>query len=97
MGSPCALTIDPKTGTVFVANEYNDTVSVINGTTHKPIGDPIPVGSHPTALTIDPNTGTLFVANEYDDTVSVINGTTHESIGDPIPVGSGPCCNNNRS
>ena len=42
--SPTAITIDPKTGTVFVANNGDNTVSIIDGTTHKPIGNPIPVG-----------------------------------------------------
>ena len=87
-----AIDVDVEKNRLFVANEKNDTVSVIDGYTHKPIGDPIPVGSTPVAITVDGDAHRLYVVNSRDDTVSVINinGPAREPIGDPIPVGSTP-------
>jgi YVTN family beta-propeller protein len=76
---------------IYVANKYNDSVSVIhisltNGSNDKKIKD-IMVGKRPSSITADP--GQIFVANEFNNTVSVINASNYKKLKD-IPVGDGP-------
>lgn len=75
------LTIDPATGTIYVANIQDTSVSVINGATcngtdHSGCG-PAPakvaVGNYPSALAVDAAIGTVYITNG-DNTVSVIHG-----------------------
>jgi YVTN family beta-propeller protein len=79
--NPWALTVDQALHTVYVANRYGDTLSVINTSTcdaadssgcknQPPTSQ---VGTAPLALTVDPATGTVYVANFRDNTVSVID------------------------
>jgi serine/threonine-protein kinase len=82
--NPWALTVDQALHTVYVANRYGDTLSVINTSTcdaadssgcknQPPTSQ---VGTAPLALTVDPATGTVYVANFRDNTVSVIDAAT---------------------
>ena len=66
------MTVDPDTGTVYVANSGDDTVSVINGTDYKPIGDPIPVGASPSGI-VESLDGKIYVTNERTNTISVLS------------------------
>ena len=54
--------MDPATGTVYVANAYDGTVSVIDAATNT-VTATIPVGSNPGEVAVDPATGTVYVAN----------------------------------
>jgi YVTN family beta-propeller protein len=87
------MKIDQSTKTVYAANRYSDTVSVINGTGFTKIKD-IPVGVNPVDIEIGKDASielpaTVYVANHDSDTVSVINGTGFTKIKD-IPVGDAP-------
>jgi DNA-binding beta-propeller fold protein YncE len=83
------VAVDPTNGLVFVTNELDCTVSVIDGRAAVPalLGSPIRVGNGPRGLTLDPGTGRVFVLNK--DSVSVIDGraATPGVIGAPIPAG----------
>lgn len=92
---PQEAAIDESANTIYVANQNDNTVSVIDGT-HCNGSDSsgcnqswpvIAVGALPQALSINPDNHTLYVANTGDNTVSVISGN---SIVATIPVGSGP-------
>jgi YVTN family beta-propeller protein len=86
--------VDPATGRVFVANDFSNSVSVIDGRATPPAvtGSPIAVGTNPFGVAVDPATGRVFVANAVSNSVSVIDGraTPPAVIGGPIAVGSGP-------
>jgi DNA-binding beta-propeller fold protein YncE len=81
---PVALAVDEATNTIYVTNQSDSTVSVINGATcngtvRTGCGSDFPVatvGSDPSYVTIDQGTNTVYVANGGTDTVSVINGKT---------------------
>ena len=64
------MAINPKTGTVYVANG-GGTVSVISGRTGK-VTATIHVGSQPDGVAINPATGAVYVPNSGSNTVSVI-------------------------
>jgi len=71
-----------------VANYADDTVSVIDTSTHTVIGSPIPVepalGPWQSALRANGSNVTSYDSN----TVSVINTATNRVIGSPIKVGT---------
>jgi YVTN family beta-propeller protein len=105
-GGPQAVVADPVTGTVFVANFTDDTVSVVaaascnanvtTGCRHEPPA--VNVGTSPDGLAFDGVTQSLYVANEGDNTVSVIdtarcNVSKASGCGRPVAtvhVGNGP-------
>jgi YVTN family beta-propeller protein len=81
---PAGVTIDERTHTVYVANQADNTVSVINGAicnAHVTSGcDQTPptvaAGNAPLPIALDHATHTLYVANQGDNTISVINAAT---------------------
>jgi YVTN family beta-propeller protein len=82
--NPVGVAVDQATGTVYVGNGNEDTVSVINGatcnrTTRAGCSESpttITVGSNPLGLAIDQATHTLYVVNAGSNTVSVVNTST---------------------
>lgn len=75
--------------TVYVANFFRDTVTVINGRTGS-VDDTIPVGTRPAGgVAVDQGDDTVYVTNYADNTVSMINGHTGTVAG-TIPVGNSP-------
>ncbi len=80
---PVNPAVDIATNTIYVPNNGDNTVSVIDGATCNSTDTSgcahthtIAVGSGPTALAIDQATNTIYVPNTNDNTVSVINGAT---------------------
>lgn len=83
---PNGLDINRITNRLYVANQQQATISVINTLTNAVVGSPIPVGNLPGAVTVNETTNRVYVVNANDDTVSVIDGGTNAVIGSPIPV-----------
>jgi DNA-binding beta-propeller fold protein YncE len=88
--SPYWLTVDQATDTVYVANNNDNDVSVINGASCNSTVTSgcsrhpraVNTGGGPTFLAVDQSRHTLFVMNETDDTISELNirtcnGHTH--------------------
>src|SRR3989337_1799821 len=73
------ITVDPYTFKVYVTNFKSTTVTVIDGTTNKPLSV-IEVGKTPYGIGINTDTKMLYVALEYNDTLAIINTTTGEII-----------------
>jgi len=69
-----------NTNRIYVTNTNDNTVSVINGTTGKVIGKPIPVGKDPTGIGVNRFTNTIYVANTGDNSVSVIDGAGNKVV-----------------
>jgi len=85
---PAAVTYDSGKAEIFVANFFDNTVSVIDDTTNT-VTATIPVGSGPIGVTYDSGKAEIFVTNFFDNTVSVIDDTTN-TVTATIPVGSSP-------
>jgi len=76
---PWALAVDQSLHTLYVANNQDETLSVIdtntcNATTHSSCSIRPPtlqVGGGPQAVAVDPSTNTVYTANFNDNTVSV--------------------------
>lgn len=79
-GRPTAIAVDEDANTVYVANSYSNTISVISGKNNTKIGKDIPVGERPIAITFDELTDTVYVANSGSNTVSVIDGISNKVV-----------------
>jgi len=81
---PSGLDFNPNTKTVYIANQGNGTVAVVDGNAcnrHMTTGcnqtwTTIPVGTNPFRVAVNKTTNTIYVNNRGDGTVSVINGAT---------------------
>jgi len=68
---PAQVAVDPGSHTVFVTNNGDNTVSVIDGST-RTVTASVPVGKFPSGAAVDPGSRTVYVTNVDDGTVSVI-------------------------
>src|SRR5438876_936108 len=95
---PSGLDINPNTQTLYVANQSDNTVSVIDASAcnqHQLTGcnrtwQTAPVGSFPFRLSVNKTTNSIYVAG-FDGTVSIINGATcnaavNSSCNHPQPI-----------
>ncbi|MHB8086460.1 MAG: YncE family protein [Dehalococcoidia bacterium] len=87
-GWPSGVAVNPVTNRIYVVNQLDHNVSVIEGATNTVIAV-IPVGGAPMDVAVNPATNRIFVTNETDDTVSVIDGVNNTVITS-ISVDSGP-------
>jgi len=91
---PDGLAYDSGRREMFVANNGNDTVSVISDRTDKVVAN-VTVGWYPTAAAYDPTLGEVFVTNEgnclfsFCSSVSVISDSNNTVVA-TIPVGAYP-------
>jgi DNA-binding beta-propeller fold protein YncE len=96
---PSGLDINPNTRTLYVANQSDNTVSVIDASAcnqHQLTGcnqtwQTAPVSSGPFRLSINKTTNSIYVANRASATVSIIDGTHCQGsdtsgCGQPWPV-----------
>jgi YVTN family beta-propeller protein len=67
------VAVNPKTNTIYAANYFSNTVSVISGRTNT-ITDTIsfPANSYPYDVAANPRTNTIYVASLGSDVVSVL-------------------------
>jgi YVTN family beta-propeller protein len=72
----------------FVANAFDNTVSVIDTASNKVVAT-IPVGRFPDGVATTPDGTHAYVTNKFDATVSVID-TTSNKVVVTIPVGANP-------
>src|SRR3974390_889816 len=68
--NPVAISVNPSTNKIFVANEYDDSVTVIDGNNNSTTTKS--VQSRPDALAANPATGKVYIADYDDNLVSVI-------------------------
>jgi YVTN family beta-propeller protein len=83
---PSALAVGAKS--VWVANAGDGTVTRIEASSGRVIGDPIRVGGRPTDLAVAD--GVVWVTNFDDATVTRIDAASQTVTGDPIQVGRRP-------
>jgi len=86
--NPHGILVDPTADLIYVADNSDGTVSVIDSLTNNVI-DTITVGVNPDGIGISPATSRIYVSNNGDDNVSVIDTLTRTVIA-TIPVGDHP-------
>ena len=75
---PVYLAVDPKHDRVYVTNQADNTVSIINGKSYKVMAT-IRVGKTPNGIAVDPQANKLYVANFRGSSISMIDLTTLKS------------------
>ena len=70
---PTYLAADQKTNRIYVSNQEDDTVSVIDGNTNAVVAT-VKVGRSPNGIALNSKTNRIYVANLNGRTLSVING-----------------------
>jgi YVTN family beta-propeller protein len=73
--TPSALAVDPRSGHLFVANSFDDTVTMLDARTGRVLHT-TSVGGYPDQLQINPRTERVFVLNQIDGSVSVLDART---------------------
>jgi YVTN family beta-propeller protein len=76
---PNSVPVNPSTNMVYVANYYDNTISVIDDKTNR-VPITIPVDPHPSAISVNPLTNIIYVSSRAHKLISVINGTTNTMI-----------------
>ncbi len=85
---PSALAVNYNTQMAYAANQFSDSVSVIDLYFQKVIAN-VPVGNGPVDITIDPDTNLVYVVNQDSDNITVIDGFHNKAVT-TIPVGKSP-------
>jgi YVTN family beta-propeller protein len=80
------IAINPVTNRIYIANEFDNTVTVINGSTNATTT--VPVGTLPIAAAVNSVTNKIYVVNQTDETVTVIDGTSNTTT--TVPSGPQP-------
>jgi DNA-binding beta-propeller fold protein YncE len=96
---PQQVAVDEATNTIYVVNQGDATVSVINGAVCNgansagcaQVWPTVRVGNSPQGIAFNPATRTLYATNTNDNTVSVINASTcnrmnHSGCGHTPPI-----------
>jgi YVTN family beta-propeller protein len=86
--TPWGLALNPDTGRIYVANTFDNSVSVIDATS-KAVVATVPVGTEPGGLAVNPTTAHIIVTNEGSNDVTIIDGAANSVIA-TLPVGAGP-------
>jgi len=73
---PVSIAVNISTGTVYVANAGDGTVSVLGGVSDAVVAT-VPIGSHPYSVAADTATGKVFVTHTFGDQVSILDGATN--------------------
>jgi YVTN family beta-propeller protein len=85
---PIGVAVNPVSRSVYVTNEFSNTISVIDGTTDS-IKGTISTGSFPYGIAVNPFNDRVYAANRGSNTVSVVDGSTDTKLPD-VQVGSSP-------
>jgi YVTN family beta-propeller protein len=85
---PDAVAMDEVANRIYVANYVGDSVTVLDGSTLKPLAT-IAAGHHPQALAVDGRRHRVFVANTHSNNVTVIDGASNRVLA-TLPGGMNP-------
>lgn len=85
---PVGIGINPVTNKLYVANQFSNSVTVIDGNTNN-IESTIQVDNFPYDLEVNSYNNRIYVTNRGSNTVSVIDGSTNQRLSN-INVGESP-------
>jgi YVTN family beta-propeller protein len=85
---PVGIGINSVTNKLYVANQFSNTVTVLDGNTNN-IESTIQVDNFPYDLEVNPYNNRIYVTNRGSNTVSVIDGSTNQRLSN-INVGESP-------
>jgi YVTN family beta-propeller protein len=86
--NPWDIAVDGQRGAAYVTNRGSRSLSVIDISTHRQVGDLIPVGDFPERMAISPANARLYVSHRGSANIAVIDTASKRTIGDPITLES---------
>lgn len=87
--APIGIAFNPRNGYLYVTNESDATVSVINAATNTVVAI-VPVGLSPRAVTYNARNGDMYVSNTFSDQVVIIDEVkNYVTTTIPVPVDQG--------
>lgn len=86
--TPCAVAVNPRSNTVYVANYADRSVTILDAGTGRTTAT-IAVGEHPQAVAVDAQRNLAYVANTFSNTVTIINGASRKAVA-TLPAGKAP-------
>jgi len=84
---PVAIAVNQATNRIYIVNQQDYTVSVIDGSNDSVIAT-VPSGYESFSIAVNPITNLIYVTNFLGNDVTVIDGVTHATKA--VPVGSYP-------
>jgi YVTN family beta-propeller protein len=85
---PCAIAVNSKANKLYVANNGDNSVAVIDVATRRKTAT-IPAGDHPKAVAFDPVRNLIYVANTLSNTVTIIDAASNAVLA-TLPAGKSP-------
>lgn len=85
---PCAIAINPRTNTLYIANYEGNSVSVIDAAKARVVAT-VPTGTRPQAIAFDAKRNMVYVANTHSDSITVIAGSNNAVLA-TLPSGKHP-------
>lgn len=85
---PVGIDINPITNKLYVANQFSNTISVID-TEKSEVEENIDVGNSPYDVDVNPFSNRIYASNRESNTVSVIDGFTNKVLTE-LHVGDSP-------
>lgn len=90
-GGSRGVAVSPDNARLFVANDNDRTVSVLDAITLKAITSPINIGrNYASYVAVTPDNTRVYVTNWFQSTVVALDASTLQPIGGPITVGGAP-------
>src|SRR4051794_2181590 len=86
--TPVAIAINPKTNKIYVVNQLDRTLTIIDGATNTT--STINVGNNPQGVAVNPVTNKIYVASVNDGVLSVIDGATNAVTNVSLTVDGSP-------
>lgn len=85
--NPTHVAVNPLTNKIYVANQSDNTITVIDGATSATTT--VSAGQGVSAIAVNTRTNTIYAANEFDNTVTVVDGATN-TVTSTLPTTSAP-------
>lgn len=86
---PWGVAVDQDDDTVYVSNQGENSISVIDGRSGSLVGT-VGVGQAPVGVSVDQDDDTVYVANSGAGNISVVDGRSLALTDDTVAVGANP-------
>jgi YVTN family beta-propeller protein len=87
--APWSVAVNPATNKIYVANNGENNVSIIDGNTNT-VTATVDAGTNPYALAVDASRNLIYVSNLNSASVTIIDGATNQTNTQPVGTPSSP-------
>ena len=84
------MAVSPDGSRIYVTNQFDGTLSIIDGATHTTLGPAVRVGDQPFGVGVHPTGRFVYVANNASASVSVVDTAAQPLVSTQLRVGPSP-------